>query len=147
MWHQQEHWALTGCILMGFSVWPTHRKGPRSRGRTKGGRSHQLESTLAEKCVPTPGPSEKTPPPPPAAPENCPYVNTLSWPYWGQLTPSSPVCSLYTILLFHTYFVSSTHAVFLITAFVFFTVLVYFLSSKETRAEVLLDFYHQNQGH
>ena len=34
-----------------------HREGPQSRGRTKGGRRHQLESILAERCLRTPGPN------------------------------------------------------------------------------------------
>lgn len=50
-------------------------------------------------CAHTRAKWEETPHPA-RRPKNCPYVNNLSRPYWGQLTPSSPVCSLYTILLF-----------------------------------------------
>ena len=93
----------------------THVQRRPSVWRTdKGGRSHQLESISAAKFVPTPGPSEMMMGQNSPLPENCPYVNSLSRPCWGQLAPSSPVCSLYTILFFphilcffHTYCVSN----------------------------------------
>lgn len=47
---------MIGCILMDFSTQHIHREGSQSRGRTKGGRRSQSESSLVERCPHTPGP-------------------------------------------------------------------------------------------
>ena len=77
--YQREHWALTGCILMDFLARHMLREGPQSRGRKKGGRRCQLESVLAEKCVPTPGSDLKM---------IGQKKNPENWPYLSNLSPS-----------------------------------------------------------
>ena len=85
----------------GFPSWHMCREAPQSRGRMKGGRRRQLESTLAERCMRTSGPNMETIGQ--RQPRKLPPCKQPKLPLWHVSHYES------ARVLFHTYFAYSKY--------------------------------------